>query len=207
MSETYPTLIGDHVRLEPLGRQHAEGLTAAAAADPALYRLHPVPQGLSAMRDYIDKALSGRDAGTALPFATIRVNDEQVIGATRFWNIEYWPWPDGLRAKPSSTPDGCEIGYTWLTRSAIRTAANTEAKLLMLTFAFEEWEVARVSFRADVRNTRSRKAIKRLGARPEGIVRAAGLAADFRRLDSARFSILASEWPQARQRLRLLLDR
>jgi N-acetyltransferase len=207
MMQSTPTLIGDHVRLEALGVQHAEGLAAAAAADPTLYRLSPVPQGLSKFREYIDTALSWREAGTALPFATVRLSDEEIIGSTRLWNVEYWPWPETHRGSDTRTPDACEIGYTWLTQSAIRTTANTEAKLLMLTFAFEQWKVLRVCFHADARNARSRTAIERLGAKPEGILRAHRLAADLQPRDSARFSILAGEWPGVQERLRGLLER
>ena len=97
-------------------------------------------------------------------------------------------------------PDGCEIGYTWLAATAIRTAANTEAKLLMLTHAFEVWGVQRVCFHTDARNERSRAALTRLGATFEGILRAHRLAADLTPRDSARFSIVAAEWPRLQAR-------
>src|ERR1700732_1606417 len=104
-------------------------------------------------------------------------------------------------------PDGCEIGYTWLAASAMRTAANTEAKLLMLTHAFEEWGVQRVCFHTDVRNERSRAALSRIGARFEGVLRAHRLGADLTARDSARFSVVATEWPAVKQRLRERLAR
>jgi len=106
-----------------------------------------------------------------------------------------------------TVPDTCEIGYTWLTRSAIRTAANTEAKLLMLTHAFETWQVLRVCLHTDVRNQRSRAAIERIGGKFEGILRAHRMAADYIARDSARFSIVAAEWPEVKQRLSQLVDR
>ena len=133
--------------------------------------------------------------------------DNTVIGSTRFWNIEHWAWPQGHKFHGRETPDACEIGYTWLTQSAIRTAANTEAKLLMLTHAFETWEVFRVCLHTDARNERSRAAIERIGGKFEGILRAHRMAADFIPRDSARFSILAAEWPAAKQRLIQLMDR
>jgi N-acetyltransferase len=199
--ESAPTLTGQHVRLETLTQRHLEGLVAAAGVEPSLYRWSPVPQGAAEVAAYIDAALAWQAAGTALPFATIRLSDENVIGSTRFFNIEHWSWPFGHPSHNRAEPDVCEIGYTWLTLSAIRTAANTEAKLLLLTFAFEVWHVRRVCFHADSRNERSRKAIQRLGASFEGILRAHRLAADLIPRDSARFSIIDSEWPTVRRRL------
>jgi len=207
MKSNGPLLQGKHVRLEALERHHAEGLAAAAAADPSLYQWSPVPQGESEARKYIDTALAWRDAGTAVPFATVRVNDGTVIGSTRFFNLERWSWPPGHASHGRSAPDVCEIGYTWLTRSAVRTAANTEAKMLMLTHAFEAWHVLCVCFHTDSRNARSRAAIERIGGQFEGILRAHRMAADYIARDSVRYSILAAEWPAVKQRLVDLVDR
>jgi RimJ/RimL family protein N-acetyltransferase len=202
MVKTQPLILqGNHVRLDPLDESHLEGLVAAAAADPSLYQWSPVPQGKAATSRYIAAALEWRDAGTAVPFAIIRVQDGLVIGSTRFWNLERWAWPPGHPSHGRSLPDACEIGYTWLARSAIRTAANTEAKLLMLTHAFEVWRVLRVCFHTDVGNQRSRAALERIGARFEGVLRAHRMAADFTARDSARFSILAAEWPAVKRPL------
>ncbi len=195
------SLQGQHIRLEPLGRQHVDGLAAAAAADPSLYRWSPVPQGKDEASAYVDTALAWRDAGTAVPFAIIRLPDEIVIGSTRFWNIERWAWPAGHPSHGRDVPDACEIGYTWLARSAVRTAANTEAKLLMLCHAFEVWQVLRVCFHTDARNQRSRAALERIGAQREGILRSHRMAADFIPRDSVRYSIVAAEWPTVKQRL------
>jgi len=103
--------------------------------------------------------------------------------------------------------DACEIGHTWLAASAVRTPANTEAKLLLLTHAFETWRVLRVCLHTDVRNERSRAAIERIGGKFEGILRAHRMAADYTPRDSARFSIVAPEWPDVKQKLRSRLDR
>ena len=200
-------LQGKHVRLEPLERHHAEGLAAAAAADPSLYQWSPVPQGESEAGKYIDTALAWRDAGTAVPFATVRVDDGTVIGSTRFFNLERWSWPPGHASHGRSAPDVCEIGYTWLTRSAVRTAANTEAKMLMLTHAFETWHVLCVCFHTDSRNARSRAALERIGGQFEGVLRAHRMAADYIARDSVRYSILAAEWPAVKQRLVDLMAR
>ena len=142
-----------------------------------------------------------------MPFAIVRVADNAVIGSTRFFDIERWSWPTGHPSHGRPEPDGCEIGYTWLTRSAIRTAANTEAKLLMLTHAFETWRVVRVCLHTDVRNERSRAAMERMGGKFEGILRSHRMAADFIPRDSARYSIVAAEWPAVQQRLRGFLAR
>ena len=202
MNSRQPLLHGIHVQLEPLERAHIAGLVAAAGGDLALYRWSAVPQGTAEMARYVESALAAREAGTALPFATVRIADGAVVGSSRFFDIERWPWPSGHPGATRSGPDGCEIGYTWLAASALRTAANTEAKLLMLTHAFEEWGVQRVCFHTDARNERSRTALARIGARFEGVLRAHRLGADLTARDSARFSIVAVEWPGVKQRLR-----
>jgi RimJ/RimL family protein N-acetyltransferase len=206
------SLIGRLVRLEPLDHRHVEGLAAASSADPALYQWSPVPQGEAEASRYVDTALAWRDAGTALSFAIIRVSDGVasdgvVIGSTRFFDVERWAWPPGHLRHGRAFPDACEIGYTWLTKSAIRSGANTEAKLLMLTHAFETWQVLRVCLHTDARNQRSRDAIERIGAKFEGILRSHRMAADFIARDSARFSITSAEWPDVKLRLNRLLDR
>jgi N-acetyltransferase len=201
-----PTLLaGRHVRLEPLARSHIPGLLAAAREDPALYQWSAIPQGVNEMAQYVDLAIAWREAGTALPFATVRSADGAVIGSTRFFLIERWPWPAGHPGAARGGPDGCEIGYTWLSASAARSAANSEAKLLMLRHAFEAWEVHGVCFHTDVRNERSRAALARIGARFEGVLCAHRLAADLTPRDSARFSIVRAEWPAVKERLQGLL--
>src|SRR5579863_3209358 len=144
MDTENPVLLGRHVRLEPLDRRHADGLAAASAADVSLYKWSPVPQGRAEAARYIDTALSWREAGKALPFATVRLSDDAVVGSTRFFDLERWAWPPGHPRQDLKTPDVGEIGYTWLSAAAIRTGINTEAKLLMLTHAFESWRMLRV---------------------------------------------------------------
>jgi N-acetyltransferase len=200
-------LQGKHIRLEPLDHRHVDGLVEAAAMDPTLYRWSPVPQGEAEAISYVNTALAWREAGSAVPFATVRAEDGVIVGSTRFWELERWSWPQGHTSYGRSTPDACEIGYTWLTRSAIRTPANTEAKLLMLTHAFEVWQVLRVCFHTDARNSRSRAALERIGGKFEGVLRAHRMAADYTARDSVRYSILASEWPEVKPRLVSLRDR
>ncbi|HEY6369749.1 MAG TPA: GNAT family protein [Candidatus Sulfotelmatobacter sp.] len=200
-------LKGKHVRLEPLEHRHVDGLVAAAGDDAERYQWSPVPLGKIAAICYIDTALAWSRAGSAVPFAIVRVNDGVVLGSTRFWNIERWAWPQGHPSHGRSAPDACEIGYTWLARAATRTAANTESKLLMLTYAFEVWQVLRVCFHTDARNQRSRAALERIGGKCEGVLRAHRMAADFTPRDSLRYSILAAEWPVVKERLLQLRDR
>jgi N-acetyltransferase len=199
-------LSGSHVRLEPLDHRHVDGLVAASAADSSLYRWSPVPQGKIAATTYVETAIAWRAAGSAVPFAIVRLQDETVIGSTRFWNIERWSWPKG-HPRYGGALDACEIGYTWFTSSAIRTGANTECKMLMLAHAFEVWQALRVCLHTDARNQRSRTAIERIGGKFEGILRAHRMAADFSPRDSVRYSIIAEEWPAVKERLRQLLNR
>lgn len=218
-------LSGTHVCLEPLHHRHIDGLAAAAAVDRSLYQWSPIPQGKVEATSYVETAIAWRETGSAVPYAIVHMNDRvnehvhvndrindavrdgTIIGSTRFFNLERWAWPQGHAQYGRRDPDACEIGYTWLTSSAVRTAANTEAKLLMLTFAFETWQVLRVCFHTDVRNQRSRAALERIGGKFEGILRSHRMAADFIARDSARFSIVAAEWPEVKQKLRQFVNR
>jgi RimJ/RimL family protein N-acetyltransferase len=129
------------------------------------------------------------------------------VGSTRFGTIDFWPWPPGNpNQRGDDVPDAVEIGWTWLAAEAQRSAINTEAKLLMLTHAFEEWRVHRVSLMTDARNERSRRAILRLGAREDGILRAQRPGSDGTIRDTAAFSILEHEWPMIRTQLQSRLD-
>jgi len=201
-----PILPGNHVRLEPLSHSHLEGLVTAAAGNSSLYQWSLVPQSASEATEYIDTALAWRAAGTAVPFAIVLARNGAIIGSSRFWNLERWSWPKGHPQNGQRVFEACEIGHTWLARSAIRTAANTEAKLLMLTHAFETWRVLRVCLHTDARNQRSRAAIERIGGKFEGTLRAHRMAADYTPRDSARFSIVAAEWPVVKQQVRNLLE-
>lgn len=204
-------LRGKHVRLEPLNHNHVEGLAAASAIDPSLYQWSPIPQGTLQAASYVDTALAWQAAGTAVSFATVRADSDadtgSIIGSTRYFNLEHWAWPEGHPRHGGLAPDACEIGYTWLTHSAIRTPANTESKLLMLTHAFEVWNVLRVCFHTDARNQRSRAALERIGGKFEGMLRAHRMAADYIPRDSARFSIVASEWPAVKSQLTRFLNK
>ena len=196
------TLSGRYVRLEPLAAEHGAGLWAAADVPRETYALSGLPDSPAAMRAYVAAALAQRDAGAALPFATIDARAGKIVGATRFMNIERWQWPAGHPAqRPATEPDAVEIGSTWLTPAAQRTAINSEAKLLMLTHAFATWRCHRVTLKTDARNARSRAAIERLGAKLDGLVRAHMPAVDGGIRDTALYSILSAEWPALAARL------
>jgi RimJ/RimL family protein N-acetyltransferase len=202
------------VRLEPLALDHVEPLTAAAAEDPTEYALAPVPTDLAGMRTYVQAALADAAAGRAVPFAIVRPNGA-VVGSTRFMSLEWWSWPAGpirvagepRRMDEGAPPDVVEIGHAWLAASAIRTAANTAACLLLMTHAFERWRVHRLTLKTDARNARSRAAIARLGGTFEGILRSHLPAADGIVRDTAMFSMLPGEWPAAKLRLESALAR
>jgi N-acetyltransferase len=200
-------LQGKHIRLEPLDYRHIDGLAVASAVDSSLYQWSPIPRGKDGATRYVETALAWRDAGTAVPYATVRVTDDVIIGSTRFFLLERWDWPQGHERHGREYADACEIGYTWLTHSAIRSGANTEAKFLMLRHAFETWQMLRVCLHTDVRNQRSRAAIERIGGQFEGVLRAHRMAADFIARDSARYSIVAAEWPAVKEKLVQFMNR
>jgi RimJ/RimL family protein N-acetyltransferase len=191
------------VRLEPLRVDHAPGLVAAAGERRDAYGFTVVPDGIDAMLSYIRGQLVRVEGGDHVPFAQVRLTDSRVVGHTSLCTLRF---PDG-----STTPFAAEIGWTWLAASAQRTGINTEAKLLLMTHAFDTWRVARLDLKTDARNARSRAAIARLGASFEGVLRswqpsvAPGEEGRYR--DSAMFSVVASEWPAVRDRLTDLLRR
>jgi RimJ/RimL family protein N-acetyltransferase len=155
------------------------------------------PIGREAVARYIDTALAWREAGTAVPFATVRIADGVGSGLDALFRHRELGVARGHERHGRSYPDVCEIGYTWLTRDAIRTAANTEAKLLMLTYAFEIWQVLRVCLHTDARNQRSQAAIERIGGKFEGVLRAHRWPRTSTPRDSYRYSIVAADWPEA----------
>jgi RimJ/RimL family protein N-acetyltransferase len=192
-----PELAGRQVRLVPLREEHVEGLVTAAAQDRGTYAWTSVPDGPAAMTAYVAELLAGRDAGEVVPFAQLDAATSRPLGCTRYAQLRY--------LAGAAVPYTVEIGGTWLAASAQRTGVNREAKLLLLTHAFEHWRVARVELRTDARNQRSRTAIAALGAQLEGVLRRAqpssAAGEDGRLRDSAVFSLLAAEWPASRERL------
>jgi N-acetyltransferase len=202
------TLGGQFARLEPLSMDHAPALLEAASVQRDTYGLTLVPDTLEGMNAYVQIALDGFSKDTMLPFATLDAQSNRVVGSTRFLNIEFWPWPSGAALeRTDGTPDVVEIGSTWLAQDAQRSGINTEAKLLMLEFAFMVWKVRCVRLKTDARNERSRNAILRLGANFDGVLRAHMPASDGAVRDSAYYSILASEWDDVSARLERFLER
>lgn len=200
-------LEGRHVRLEPLTRQHVKPLFEAATSGPRDTFAHTfVAATEPAMSRWVEDALTAHAAGHALPFAIVMRAIDRVVGSTRFGNVEFWSWPpDSSNQRGEDRPDVVEIGWTWYAPSAQRTGLNTEAKLLMLTHAFETWRVHCVRLKTDARNERSRQAILRIGARFDGILRGHTVAADGTVRHSAFYSILDAEWPEVKERLRARL--
>jgi RimJ/RimL family protein N-acetyltransferase len=185
---TCPHLIGHHVELLPLRAEHAQALLDAAA-DGELWNLKvTVVPGPDTVAGYIAKAEKGLEEGSVLPFAILDRRAGRIVGSTRFWKVDH-------------ANRKLEIGHTWLALSAQRTPINTEAKLLLLTYAFEDLDCVRVQFTTDELNEKSRAAILRLGAVQEGIVRHERIMPDGRKRNSVRFSIIDSEWPEVKARL------
>jgi RimJ/RimL family protein N-acetyltransferase len=186
------TLSGIHVCLEPLQRDHAAALLVAADRDRSTFGHTPVPADLPAMQQYIDGLLTDATRDSAIPFVQRRRADGQLVGCTRYLNMLWWPG--------RATPAEVEIGGTWLATDAQRTPLNTEAKLLLLTHAFEQLQVFRVAVMTDALNKRSRAAIERLGANFEGILRKHRPNSGFLTQpgvprDTAAYSIIDDEWP------------
>jgi RimJ/RimL family protein N-acetyltransferase len=176
------TLEGPSLRLEPLTAAH-HGPFCAVALDDELWRWIPTPvRTPDEMAAYIAFALGEQALGAALPFAVVEKSSGRVIGSTRYGAIE-------------PTHHRVEIGWTWLARPWHRTAANTEAKYLLLRHAFETLGCIRVELKTDALNERSRAAIRRIGAREEGILRSHMITASGRIRDTVYHGIIADEWP------------
>lgn len=187
------TLEGEYIRLEPLSLAHLDELQEAGG-NSAIFRWFSSDHSSPAeMRDFVEQALEAQENGTALPFATILQDTGEAVGSTRFGNI-------------AAEHRRVEIGWTWLTPAQQRTAANTEAKYLMLSHAFETWDCVRVELKTDSRNKRSREAIERLGATEEGTLRQHMQTHQGPR-DTVYFSILDTEWPAIERDLEQKLDR
>jgi RimJ/RimL family protein N-acetyltransferase len=202
------TLSGRFVRLEPLTIGHVPALVEAASGPRDTYDMTYVPEGEAATRAYVEEALSLGEQGLTVPFATVSLGAGRVVGTTRFANFEYQPWAEGSpHQRGTHYPDAVEIGWTWLSAAAQRTPVNTEAKLLMLTHAFETWRVHAVRLKTDRRNERSRAAIERLGAKLDGVLRAHSVGRDGAIRDSAYYSIVEGEWPSVRANLESRLRR
>jgi RimJ/RimL family protein N-acetyltransferase len=189
------------VRLEPLSVEHVEGIAEAASGDRSTFGFTAVPDGLEDAGRYVRQLLDDAAAGRVAPFVQRRVATGELVGCTRYL---YPHWPLGR-----DDPDEVEIGGTWLSPAAQRSGVNTDAKLLLLTHAFEAWKVQRVAICTDARNDRSRRAIERLGAAFEGVLRrhrASYVVGETNLRDTAVYALIAPDWPDVRDRLQSLLD-
>lgn len=186
------TLSGRFVRLEPLDERHRDDLLAAAAEDPTTFRYMgaDLSVGASAWPAYLTDA----QRPDFVAWATVDAASGRAIGSTRFGDIA----PDHGRL---------EIGWTWIAPSCQRSAANTEAKLLQLSYAFEQLGATRVALKTDGRNERSQRAIERIGGVREGVLRRHIRLPDGYLRDTVYFSILADEWPSVKARLTARLAR
>jgi len=199
-----PVLAGPTVTLRPLSIADAAALAEAAAESRQHYTYTSVPTGIAEAESYIATALRERESGRRMPFVTVW--RERVAGCTSYLDLQQWRWPAGSPLQRTDRPDALEIGATWLAASAQRTRCNTEAKYLMLTHAFDVWQVHRVALKTDERNARSRQAIERLGARLDGVRRGDMAGQDGTVRSSAYYSILRAEWPAIRAKLEASLQ-
>lgn len=187
-------LEGLGVRLEPLTSEHEKGLTAAVI-DGRLWELWytavPEPEQVAA---YIKTALDGQKAGHMLPWAVRELESGKLVGSTRYHDIV-------------AAADRVEIGYTWYAKSWQRTHINTACKLLLFAHAFETVGCKVVGLRTDNFNFASQRAIERLGAKKDGVIRHHAARRDGSVRDSVMYSVLASEWPDVKRHLLLRLDR
>jgi RimJ/RimL family protein N-acetyltransferase len=188
------TLADDRVRLEPLGLQHVEGL-ARAAADGELWRIRvtsvPEPDDT---RGYVERALQAFAEGHRLAFAVLDARSGAVIGSSSYHDIV--PAVERL-----------EIGYTWYAKSRQRTHVNASAKLLLMRHAFESLGAKLVGWRTDNFNFASQRAIERLGARKDGVLRHHAVRRDGTIRDTVMYSMTAGEWPEAKAELLARLGR
>ena len=194
--EVKPVILeGKHVRLEPMTEAHVPGLAQIGVGQTFWdFMLYGNINTEADMANWVQDILSRAEKGTDLPFVAIQLASGRLAGATRYLNI--MPKDRGL-----------EIGGTWYGHEFQRTAVNTECKYLLLQHAFETLECIRVQLKTDQRNERSQKAIERIGAVKEGVLRNHMILPDGRYRHSVFYSILDSEWPQVKQRLEQMLER
>ncbi len=188
------TLTGRVVRLEPLSEAHVPGLTAVGLSEMIWrFMVYAPVHDEAGMLRWVRDVLAAQARGTDLPFAVVHLADQRVVGATRFLDI---------RREHS----GVEIGGTWYAPAYQRTAVNTECKYLLLRHAFETWRCVRVQLKTDLRNERSQRAIERIGAQREGVLRNHLVLPDGYRRSSVMYSLIDSEWPAVKERLEAWLS-
>ncbi len=185
-------LRGEGVRLEPLGQEHAQGLyNRGQTASDWSYMPRSSFIDMADVRHWIEEAV---EAPNQLPFVIVETGKDKAVGSTRYLNI-----------RPEHR--SLEIGWTWLGQEWQRTGVNTEAKLLLLSHAFERLGCLRVEFKTDARNLRSQRALERIGATREGVMRNHMIVQSNFVRDSVYFSVTDSDWPEVKERLTLLRER
>jgi RimJ/RimL family protein N-acetyltransferase len=177
------------VRLEPLEERHAEDLYEAGR-EPSIWTYMPRGplRSVEESREMIRSVLRSSRDGSAWPFATVEISSGRAIGSTRYFDI-----------RPEHR--GLEIGWTWLGVAHQRTSANTECKRLLLEHAFDVLDALRVQLKTDARNLRSQRAIERIGAVREGVLRAHMVMPDGFVRDSVMYSMTREDWPEVKRRL------
>jgi len=188
-------LVGKHVRLEPMTEDHVPGLTEIGVGQMFWdFMVYGRMETEDDMRGWVRDILSRAEKGTDLPFVAIHLASGRVAGATRYLNI--MPKDRGL-----------EVGGTWYGPEFQRSPVNTECKYLLLKHAFETLGCIRVQLKTDLRNERSQKAIERIGAKKEGVLRNHMILPDGRYRHSVFYSILDTEWPQVKHKLEEMMER
>lgn len=183
-----PVLEGARVRLEPMTPEHLAGLEKVAF-DDRIWRYMPVRVKTPAdLRDWLENALHLKASGKTLPWVTVLREQNRVIGSTRFSELDF-------------THQTTELGHTWLTPELHGAGLNAEAKLLQLTYAFEDLKLRRVALKTHHENLQSQQAMRKIGAVEEGTFRNHFIMPDGSQRHSVWFSIIREEWPQTKSRL------
>lgn len=182
------TLSGKHIRLEPLRYDHAGALLAVAQAPEIWTWMSALPVTTDSMEAWIAEALAAQERGLEYPFAVLQLAGDRLVGSTRYMEVQ-------------AASKGVEIGWTWYAPDTWGTVVNPEAKYLLLQHAFEQWGAIRVQLKTDLKNVRSQAAIRKLGARYEGILRSHRIRRDGTIRDTVMFSIIREEWPRVKAAL------
>ena len=186
-------LEGEFVRLEPLEIKHLDALYEVGLDESLWKWTSNVVKSTEDLRRYVEAAVSDFEKGISLPFVTMDKAKNKIVGSTRFGNID----PQNRKT---------EIGWTWINPAWQRTFINSEAKLLMLTYAFETWKCIRVELKTDAFNEKSRNAMLRIGAKEEGTLRSHMITESGRIRDSVYFSIIEPEWLEVKEKLTARLN-
>jgi N-acetyltransferase len=182
------TLTGKHIRLEPLRRAHAAALLEAGRSSEIWEWMPTRPVTAETIERWLATAMQSESQGREYPFVVVRLDDDRVIGSTRYLDVQ-------------EDDRTVEIGWTWYSPDAWGGVVNPEAKYLLMRHAFDDWRAIRVAVKTDINNVHSQAAIKKLGARYEGTLRNQRIRPDGSYRDTVIFSVIESEWPAVKARL------